>query len=1562
MKRTRLNLAALRGTPRLRSTDAKPTLSEVLSTPSAVSLSRRELLGLAGVAAVSVPPMVKEVGPALLGRFELARQPGRVAFKLGGRERWVIDRQRLAGEARLEVEENNDFIRVTLTGARYPGTQLPADFVCQLRRGLAGWRMRLQLKLGGLRGEVPLASWLAGAEPIRGRVRLSRLACPLADGAGLTLSGAGEAEFSPDWRLKLCGCEIASLTGLGKAVVSDTITVALLQPDAPSIIEEPPARRSLVVLEREEHEWALVESLSAPGEGKFTAEGCPFDTIQIEAGEDERGRAQRTLLAEGDGQAARLSYLPSEQCPRGDGQAFALPLREPRYAVAWSPGGNETALVANFSDTPVWLHGEGCSVQLGDVPDCRPFEVVSEGGQIREARCEPALLAVFAPLAGAMVELSAAPEGAQVHFVSSDTQVAQIQRRQPPAGRIERPPAVQVPPAGEVRPVPGLQLPGIRLLGLTVNVVRPEDLLALSFEFRNLSLETGNGEAPQLVRVQSQEPAYIIVHFPPQHIAEQAFFEVDNNLPVGNAYRPAGVEPDADASASGSEPLPPPPVRARLSGPSRLVFELPEGVNSIDYSLSALLDWTKYKLSVAPTALPPPTPVQLRPLQTPGGLRFKVSKPGQRLTTEGSQPRLPAQLELLVPSTTFSAAALARVVRIIREPTATETAIEAPYRLMLSPSSMAGWAHTDKLVEHNGRVELWHTRLGVSSGEERVVDRQYEYGWKDGTFRVLRTSGGDQLAYFRSLRAVWSPDYSKSIPTHVNTPFRMSLDRRDRCELVWLTSDFSIAEAQSRVVHADRLMLSPLGVWIDSKYAAEVPLGHGLSVEAWRHQATMGRDQYVKVVYKGYLFPFGHRASLIKVTERKFHTGRTGTIAYLRQRMFIVVREPEKTYPAFGQANDGRAIPFRRVRITSLVTPNLNPPESSAVPGTGASAQAAFWPRVGSEDFPFQIVAEDWDGQRSDFSVPLIFIGVENAPGKKFGFAFDEDTMGHVVTYYNEQAEESRRQSGMFGQKVAFADSSAQKPGDTSLETQTVIFGAEMTAPDNAVSAKTLEENNQPRCYPTLARAEVRMPAVAQVTGSAASTAIQIHPTYINDAWHSARNKGEVFIGLLDSLPLQFGADQSGGLATPDLNIQGLSRKFGPVGGVLEDLAGGTFDPTEFFSDTAKILGSILLRDIIKAVFGDDQIPKLTSHVERDDNGAPEAVVAKLEWAPDVQSFPSFGKPIFAADNGTSLSISATLRSDLSGQDATAQVEGKLTRFALHLIPFGSIDYFIRIAFDEISFLSKTGQKLDVSAEIGEIEFGGPLKFVNTLSKFIPMDGFSDPPNLDISPTGIKLGYTLPIPSVAVGVFSLQNISLIAGFELPFTSNPLRLRFGFCERHNPFLLTVSMFGGGGFFAIELTPQGLSLLEASFEFGGSLSLDIGVASGGIYAMGGVYYKWEDGEAVLTGYLRMGGSLSILGIITISLEFYLGLTYESAGNRVWGEASLKVSIEILFFSISVTLRVKRQFAGSSEGHARLDGLRLAQLGGAAGGLVPATSPPSFEDLMAEADWIAYCEAFA
>ena len=166
----------------------------------------------------------------------------------------------------------------------------------------------------------------------------------------------------------------------------------------------------------------------------------------------------------------------------------------------------------------------------------------------------------------------------------------------------------------------------------------------------------------------------------------------------------------------------------------------------------------------------------------------------------------------------------------------------------------------------------------------------------------------------------------------------------------------------------------------------------------------------------------------------------------------------------------------------------------------------------------------------------------------------------------------------------------------------------------------------------------------------------------------------------------------------------------------------------------------------------------------------------------------------------------------------------------------------------------------------------------------------------------------------------MQNVSLGASVYLPFGDDPLNFRFAFCERQQPFTLTVSLFGGGGFFAMDVGIDKVVMVEAALEFGASVALNLGVAQGQASIMAGFYFQKAGDGFTLTGYFRASGSLSVIGIITVSLVFYLGLSYASkdarAGTRgtLWGQAKLTVKIEILFFSTSVSVSMEREFAGS------------------------------------------------
>ena len=89
----------------------------------------------------------------------------------------------------------------------------------------------------------------------------------------------------------------------------------------------------------------------------------------------------------------------------------------------------------------------------------------------------------------------------------------------------------------------------------------------------------------------------------------------------------------------------------------------------------------------------------------------------------------------------------------------------------------------------------------------------------------------------------------------------------------------------------------------------------------------MGRDGYVRVVYPGFLFPFGHRCFLVKITEREIkHRDDPGRLPVAA----VVHHRPAADPHAIRQGTDN---PFRQVTISPLVTPDIDkPPEDERQP------------------------------------------------------------------------------------------------------------------------------------------------------------------------------------------------------------------------------------------------------------------------------------------------------------------------------------------------------------------------------------------------------------------------------------------------------------------------------------------------------------------------------------------------------------------------------------------------------------------------------------------------------
>lgn len=720
-----------------------------------------------------------------------------------------------------------------------------------------------------------------------------------------------------------------------------------------------------------------------------------------------------------------------------------------------------------------------------------------------------------------------------------------------------------------------------------VRLLRPVDLLDARLTAPGCVLERAEDGAAVLVA--HGDRASLVLHLPPQHLGERAW--------------PAG----GTAGALSAH---------RAAAPSRVVFALPDGAR-VPFTLSDVLAvLPTLALRVPPHATPAGTGARPRP-----GWLDDVLVPGWHRLAEGADD--PALADLVLGTgraTAVAATALhdvaARVVlhagaaRLVRghggavaqpagsegpagerrgrlvgsvvpgavavggfrlppfvrrgprPPTDTETAIEAPYRVTVSPSVRGAFRHDVAPVaapDDAGRVELWRTHLTV-----RVADDA-------GAF--LRHDDADDTQ--RVVRAVWSRDMDPLDATATTDPVPLnpqSILPPQRRSIVRQSSDTRMpGPPQPLEVH--RLALSSLGAWIDWRAAWELadtrpspdPV-HVPLLESYRHQAVMGRDSYVRITQPGFLYPFGHRAVWVTVTERRVVDRAQGT-AYLWRREFIIVREPTRTYA-------GHDTPFGRVTVEPLVTPNLDSTPDLTTP---------FVPSIAGVAYPFSLVCVDQSGRTVTVSASLVFVSVD---------AVDlAGQQGKDITALADAVYAPVRAIDGRGQTVAVAR--AATAGDTDVEVTALRF----TGAIDTVQATS---------RPSLVRTDAVVPSMRHLAPHAAVVPLVYAKPYLaaDDRGFGAGNPGQLFLavdGAAPALDFSGGSDRSGGFLSPNVMVRALSRSLGAVGedgtGPDSGLADGRFSPERFLEGALpKLFGLFSLLDLLDAVgVGLDDAPQFVT-------------------------------------------------------------------------------------------------------------------------------------------------------------------------------------------------------------------------------------------------------------------------------------------------------------------------------------------------------------------------------
>jgi hypothetical protein len=776
----------------------------------------------------------------------------------------------------------------------------------------------------------------------------------------------------------------------------------------------------------------------------------------------------------------------------------------------------------------------------------------------------------------------------------------------------------------------------------------------------------------------------------------------------------------------------------------------------------------------------------------------------------------------------------------------------------------------------------------------------------------------------------------------------------------------------------------------------------------------------VRVETPIYLCPFGHRAELVEITERKIFLDGDNPAAYLYYRQFIVLRERTRDYggvkvtvwPYNGQSMPHDAVnhlPFTSISIDPVVTPDLDPVNSLADP---------FVPYVKSQPFQWKVTGVDHSGRQVPMSTPLLAV-----PAGSNAYQKARDMWWEVVR--------TNHPIPLNGSEVAFA--TPTHGGDTTSRAQFMEIFAIDESPET--------------CTPWMSRAHITVPALASLNRVAGPTSVGYPQKFVQQGFPQG-GKAEIYLTLNDSnVKLDFagGSDRGGGFVEPTIPVKALSRAHGAVGDTgtsANGIEAGKFDPDLFLgSALPKLFGLLNLTDIVIAGDTLDIAPKLvagqlgfidaaeaeyksmslaldrvSSILKKDRDGsalagakarftalygladtargnfqaksvtplllalrnAPSTAVGpandilavldqdvkqllanpylapflralverpnhalrailaaaqsadlgkallapventtvRYDWFPTIKGWEASAPDdqIFRPnDTTTGLAITVEVRTAKDGKPQS-DVSAQLRDFDLQLPPGEAM--LMRMKFGRIGFRVATGGKPEVDVQFNGIEFAGVLGFIETLRRLIPFDGFSDPPFVDVDAGSVTAGFDLALPSVAIGVFSLENIALGADCRVPFLGEAVTVGFNFCTKDAPFRLTVLAIGGGGWVGIRLAPKGLVLLEMGLEAGASLSLNLGVASGSVSVMIGVYMRLQEEQGQLTGYFRIRGEVEVLAIASASITLELSLTYytNQEKDELVGRATLRVEIEVAFFSASVEITCERRLAGS------------------------------------------------